>query len=120
MAADQGHLEAQYQYGLASLNGNGGKPDYREAALRLRAAADAGHVGAQTRLAELYEPGRGVPQDFVQAHMWANLASIEGSADAVTTRDRVTRLMTREQIAQAQEMARGWRPKQTPQAPAPR
>ena len=59
----------------------------------------------------MYHQGQGVPQDYVQAHMWLNLASANGSAHAVEVRDTVARSMTPDQIAEAQRLAREWRPK---------
>ena len=39
------------------------------------AAAEQGDVFAQFNLGHLYDNGDGVPQDYVQAHMWSNLAA---------------------------------------------
>lgn len=74
----------------------------------------------------MYKDGRGVPQDYVQAHMWANLAAARGVAaiaDMLDTqwlskmrlyysglRDELAGLMTLGQIAEAQAMATAWRP----------
>ena len=40
-----------------------------------RKAAEQGDATAQTALGVMYKDGRGVPQDYVQAHMWYNLAA---------------------------------------------
>jgi uncharacterized protein len=57
----------------------------------------------------MYENGQGVPQNYVRAHMWYNIAassaSIEVRKFAVKARDAISRLMTSQQIAQAQQMA---------------
>ena len=52
-----------------------------------------------------------MPQDYVQAHMWLNLAAAQSHADAVKNRDIVAALMTPAQIAEAQKLAREWKPK---------
>jgi hypothetical protein len=56
-----------------------------------------------------------VPQNLAQAHMWLNLACIEPAwlrhAEAVAARDAVAAKMTPAQIAEAQRMAREWKPK---------
>ena len=39
----------------------------------------------------MYENGDGVPHDFVVAHMWYNIASANGFADAPEARDFVAR-----------------------------
>jgi hypothetical protein len=58
----------------------------------------------------LYARGFGVPQDFVLAHTWVNLAAASAdSADAryyATERDALAALMTAEQLATAQRLAR--------------
>jgi hypothetical protein len=43
--------------------------------------------------------------------MWFNLAGTSGDADGVRDRDAVARAMTPEQIAEAQRLAREWKPK---------
>jgi hypothetical protein len=59
----------------------------------------------------MYGTGRGVTQDYVQAHMWFNLAAAQGRPNAENGRDRIARLMTPAQIAEAQKLAREWKPK---------
>ena len=61
----------------------------------------------------MYENGQGVPQDFVTAHMWYNLAGIQGDEKAHEYRDRIAEKMTSDQIAEAQRRAREWKPKKT-------
>jgi TPR repeat protein len=64
----------------------------------------------------MYATGRGVPKDYVQAHMWSNLAAAGAPASgiyhavAVKVRDHVAALMSLEQIAEAQNLAREWKP----------
>jgi len=43
-------------------------PDRRKAVYRL--AAEQGFADAQLNLGAMYGKGEGVPQDYVQAHMW--------------------------------------------------
>jgi TPR repeat protein len=42
----------------------------------------------------LYMNGRGLPLDYVQAHMWLNLAAAAGEAKAASSRNTLARLMT--------------------------
>ena len=76
-----------------------------------RKAAEQGHAKAQLNLGIMYFTGRGVPQDYVQAHMWFNLSAAQGDADATKNRDIVAAKMTPAQIAEAQKLAREWKPK---------
>jgi len=52
-----------------------------------------------------------VPQNFIVAHIWFNLAAAQGLADAGTRRDQIAAKMTPDQIAEAQPMAIEWKPK---------
>jgi|TARA_R110000822_G_scaffold165712_3_gene306223 uncharacterized protein len=54
----------------------------------------------------MYDTGQRVPQDYVQAHMWLNLAAAQGDADAVKNRDIAASKMTSADISKAQRMAR--------------
>ena len=54
-------------------------------------------------------------QDYVQAHMWYNLAAArmppgEERDTAVEIRDTIAKRMTPAQVAEAQRLAREWRP----------
>ena len=85
--------------------------DYSEAARWLRKAADQGYAIAQQGLGLIYSSGEGVPQDYVEAHKWLNLAASRstGSDQTGIDRDAVAKLMTPQQIAEAQRLAREWR-----------
>ena len=62
---------------------------------------------------------RASPQDYVQAHMWFNLAAsqvapastAENPDMAVRRRDSIASKMTPAQIAEAWKLAREWKPK---------
>lgn len=111
-AADQGGAQSQVMLGAIYLKGEGVPQDYAEAATWLRKAADQGDAQSQVMLGGLYVLGKGVPQDYVQAHLWSNLAGASGDAGAVKMRDLVAAEMTPAQIAEAQKLAREWKPKQ--------
>ncbi len=73
-------------------------------------------LGAQYNLGVMYDIGRGVPQDYAQAHMWLNLAASrfppgKDRDNAVKNRDIVAEKMTPAQISEAQKLAREWKPK---------
>jgi hypothetical protein len=56
----------------------------------------------------MYAKGQGVPQDYMQAHKWFNLAAVSGSENALKNREIVAGLMTPGQIAEAQKLASEW------------
>ncbi len=109
--AEQGDADAQTNLGFIYNYGQGVPQDYAEAANWYRKAAEQGHTGGQYNLGLMYFRGWGVPQDDVQAHMWLNLAGTQGDEKAAKNRDIVTALMTPAQIAEAQKLAREWKPK---------
>jgi len=59
----------------------------------------------------MYDEGQGVRQDVVQAHTWYNLAATNGDKPAAELRDALAKQMTPAQIAEAQKLAREWKPK---------
>ncbi len=88
----------------------------------LRMAAAQRDTQAQIALGKAYEDGLGVPQDYVQAHMWYNLAAASPGTStterelrdiAFKEREALAQLMSRDQIAEAQRMAREWQPAQS-------
>jgi len=110
-ASAQGQAKAQYNLGTLYLNGEGVPKDYQQALRWFRLAADQGEALAQTKIAIMYDEGQGVPQDFVQAHKWYNLAAVNGDKPAAELRDALAKQMTPAQIAEAQKLARAWKPK---------
>jgi uncharacterized protein len=60
-AAEQGHVDAQYNLGDAYYYGQGVPQDYAEAAWWYRKAAEQGHASAQHDLGYLHYYGQGSP-----------------------------------------------------------
>ena len=87
-----------------------GRGDYALAAQLFRSRAEQGNARAQNNLGGMYTQGRGVPQDFIRARMWFNVAAAALSGDegkaAMKNRDHVASQMTAAQIGQAEVMAR--------------
>jgi uncharacterized protein len=113
LAADQGEASGQNRLGVMYFYGNGVPQNYVEAAKWYRLAADQGDATAQSNLGLIYYNGNGVPQDYVRAHMWFNLSAAQGEQDAIKYRDDVTLKMAPAQLAEAQKLAREWKPKST-------
>ena len=117
-AVEQGNAPAQVNLGRMYASGRGVIQDYKEAVKWYRKAAEQGHAYAQSSLGVIYANGRGVLQDYVQAHAWYNVASANFS-ELVSElgskkRDQVAELMTPEQIAKAQELAKEYFEKYQP------
>ena len=110
-AAAQGYAEAQYNLGNMYSRGPGVPQDFVQARQWFEKAAAQGYAKAQYNLGVLYDNGMGVPQDSLQAHKWYNLAGANGEETGAKDRDRLARNMTPAQIAEAQKLAREWKPK---------
>ncbi len=111
LAADSGYADAQYSMGVAYARGEGVLKDYSESVRYYRLAAEQGQKLAQAALGASYFLGQGVPQDYVQGHLWSNLASVDGDKALIKLRDSIEKSMTPAQVAEAQKLAREWKPK---------
>ncbi len=109
--AEQGEARAQTNLGVMYRLGEGVPQDNTEAVRWYRRAAEQGHTKAQFKLGAMYFMGRGVPQDDVQAHMWLNLSAAPGNELARKIRDNLAEKMPPAQLADAQRLAREWKPK---------
>ena len=116
-AADQSEANAQCNLGTMYLTGQGVPQDYPEALKWYRRAAAQGNPNALFNLGKMYDNGQGVPQDYVQAHVWLNLAASqfrdsqkERRDHAIEYRSLVASKMTPAQIAEAEKLARQWKP----------
>ena len=83
---------------------------HSEALREWQASANAGDAKAMLALGRLYLEGRNVPQNYIRAHVWFNLAASRGEAEAVLERDALTSHMDPDQVAKAQEQAVAWQP----------
>ena len=76
----------------------------------MRLAAEGGFANAQHNLGSLHRLGQGVLQDNVYAHMWLNIGALTGTEDDIQDtmkyRNNLTKEMTKEQLAEAQALAR--------------
>ena len=118
-AAEHMHFGAQYILGIMYNEGRGLPPqqDVAKAVALYNTAAEQGLAGAQLYVGLMYAKGHGVPKNDVMGHMWLNLAASRLTGEfldgkprdlAVVARDVVAKMLTREQIAEAQRRAREW------------
>jgi peptidoglycan hydrolase-like protein with peptidoglycan-binding domain len=84
--------------------------DFVTAMHELAPLAGQGDARAQTLVGLMYRDGQAVPQDYVQAHLWLNLAAAAGQQDAAQARDALAARMAPGQIAEAQRLASAWQP----------
>lgn len=105
-AAKQGDAGAQFYLGAMFRNRGGASHDYQQAFRWLTLSAAQGNAEAQFFLGEMLYEGLGIAQDLTRAHMWFSLAAANGDSMSGAARDIAAKEMTREQIAQAQQMSR--------------
>ena len=91
--------------------GQGVEQNFAEAIRWFRRAAEQGLAMAQANLGTMYASGQGVKQNLVLAYMWLSLAANQDDKEAAELRDQVAPRMTPVQIAEAQKLAREWKPK---------
>ena len=65
-----------------------------------------GHAGAQALMGVMYVGGEGVVKDYVRAYIGFDLAASAGAAPAGKARDQFSKILTPNQIAEAERMAR--------------
>jgi uncharacterized protein len=123
-AAQKGSPVAQFSLGVMNypigdltFDERGG--NLSEALIWYRRAADQGDVDSEVALGIAYADGIGVPQDYVEAHKWFNVAAPRTKygdirADIMKRRDELALKMTPSQIAEAQKLARDWKPNKQP------
>jgi TPR repeat protein len=82
---------ADFQKGLTAYQSG----DYATALREWTPLAKQGIAGAQYNLGVMYGDGTGVPQDYVYAHMWYNIAAISGKSknNASKRRGAIARTM---------------------------
>ena len=72
---------------------------------KISLAAEQGFTDAQNNLGWMYHNGQGVNQDTTRAHMWYNIAALQGSEKGLENRDIIAKEMTASQIEKAQTLA---------------
>ena len=76
-----------------------------------RKAAEQDVATAQCDIGSCYYLGDGVPKDYLEAYRWLNLASAQGFETAKKILSIIEQQMTQEQISEAQQLAREFKPR---------
>jgi TPR repeat protein len=63
---------------------------------------------SQYHLGLMYLKGMGALQDYCYAHLWLNIASSQGHKQASVQLEKLTKKMSAQQLAEAQNLARAW------------
>ena len=109
--AEQGDAKAQSVLGLTYSLGLGVPQDSQEAVKWYRRAAEQGYAHGQFSLGVMYYFAEGVPKDHVLSYKWFNLSAAQGNKNSAELRDVLATEMTPSQIAEAQRLAKEFKPK---------
>ncbi len=111
----KGDVEAQYDIAKDYEAGRIGLPqDLAQARHWYEVAADQGDPFAEACLGLLFNFGKGVKRDYVQAYMWYERAASHlekgGDRDSIVEmRDRLVAKLTPAQIVEARRLAMAWK-----------
>ena len=114
--ADQGNVDGQYFLGLFYHNAFGVKRDQAEALKWFLKAAYQGDPRSQYYAGIMYAAGQGATKDLPMADMWLTLSAANPKSsyrDSLYTKEEISKIekkMTPEQIAQAKELVKNWKP----------
>lgn len=112
-AAEKNDVGAEMR--LAALYRDGSKNfprDMQQAASWYRKAADLGDATAQGTLGTLYSMGQGVPQSYVEAYYWLDLAAaVKGPKQAqyAANRQMIGEHITADELANVQDRETKWK-----------
>jgi len=111
-AAELGDANAQFNLGLMYRYGPGYSPNLDRWVEAFGPAPGHASPTAQGSPAGKYNPGSGIPKNYIEAHKWMSLAVARATGDDqkrfADARDSLAKLMTPEQIAEAQKRATEW------------
>ncbi|HKY94178.1 MAG TPA: peptidoglycan-binding protein [Kiloniellales bacterium] len=110
LATMAGFALANYQQGTIAYQ----EGRYTSAFIEFKESAESGHAAAQYMLGRLYQEGRGVDRDLVQAYAWYDASALAGYSPAGAARDALAPQLTASQLQTATTLAAQFR---TPAAP---
>ena len=112
-AANKNDIDAELHLAALYRDGNKDFPrDMQQAANWYRKAADQGDATAQGTLGTLYSMGQGVPQSYVEAYYWLDLAAaVRGPRQAqyAANRQMIGTHITADELADVQDREAKWK-----------
>ena len=115
--AEKGDAQSQSDLGRAFYFGNlGVAEDHAEAVKWYRKAAEQNLALAQYNLGLCYVNGDGVAKNYVEGYKWWRLAAAQRQENAKEAMTVLENVMSREQIAEGQKLARNFKPQEVQSA----
>ena len=103
--AFKGNAKAQFFLGNMYYKGIGVPQDDGAAYKWYKKAAEQGLTRAQNNLGTLYMRGLGVSRNNTRAFIWLHLTAMQGDKVGIKNRDLVAKIMSKNQIQQAEQLA---------------
>jgi len=110
LSAEQGKMVAQLYLAAIYAIGSGVPKDYAESFKWAYKAADQGDADAEYSVGFAYLVGLGIPKNNIEAYKWLNLSAARGNQLAKAERDALEKQMSLEQITEAQQLTREYKP----------
>lgn len=104
-AAEKGHVGAQRNLGTLYYFGRINAVDHTKAFKWLIKAATSGDIKSQLMTGTMYFNGEATENDNIRAYAWIFLSSQSGLTRAINALDKLTAVMTPEEIIQARNLA---------------
>jgi TPR repeat protein len=98
---------------VAYYKGVGVNKNAVEAVKWFRLAVEQDHAASKFNLGACYYNGEGVNQDKIEGYKWISLSAAQGHAPAIKTLAVIESEMTPTEIAEAQRLARQFKPRRT-------
>ena len=123
-AAAQGNADAEFLVGMLYAQGKGVERDDVEAARWFQKAAAQGNWSGQMKTGMCHMCGLGLPQDYQKAYMWLDLAAARSTGHNQTVNRNLRDIhaamyLSPDQVAEAQRLARAWKPQKTERSKSP-
>ena len=104
-AAEKSHVAAQRNLGTLYYFGRINAVDHAKAFQWLIKAATSGDIKSQLMTGTMYFNGEATQKDNIRAYAWIFLSSQSGLTRAINALDKLTAVMTPEEILQAKKLA---------------
>ena len=109
-AAKRGHSAAQHQLGIFYKAGHAVQQDDTQALKWFRKSAEQGFAAGQFAYGGSVFTGKGTPENKLEGYKWIYLAAMQDYDVAKSTLPKIERLMSKQEISQAQESAKSFEP----------
>lgn len=81
------------------------KGDYADAYREYRGLAEVGYAPYQAQIANMFENGKGVDQDLVEAYAWYAAAASQGNSLGQRNAEHLSRILDRDQLRRGTALA---------------